>query len=127
MVHMDKYLVGVRLRATAQADDYRVGDLELHVGDLVLVETAAESAVGEVRRAKRELPEAKKDRLYRRGVRTGTEAGGRGDRGHPGRGGRGVDTAPRAARRRGVRMKIRDGEMHPVARRGAGHFKSPGS
>ena len=50
---MDEYLVGVRLRATAQADDYRVGDFELHVGDLVLVETAAESAVGEVRRAKR--------------------------------------------------------------------------
>src|SRR2546427_3079671 len=75
MVHMDEYLVGVRLRATAQADDYRVGDLELHVGDLVLVETAAESAVGEVRRAKRELPEAKKDRLYRRVLRTVTEAG----------------------------------------------------
>src|SRR2546428_14054209 len=78
MVHMDEYLVGVRLRATAQADDYRVGDLELHVGDLVLVETAAESAVGEVRRAKRELPEAKKDRLYRRGAGHGRPGGGRG-------------------------------------------------
>src|SRR5438093_778864 len=32
---MDEYLIGVRLRPTAQADDYRVGDLELHVGDLV--------------------------------------------------------------------------------------------
>jgi len=36
---MDEYLVGVRLRPTAQADDYRVGELELHVGDLVWVET----------------------------------------------------------------------------------------
>src|SRR3989442_14084133 len=84
MVPMDEYLVGVRLRATAQADDYRVGDLELHVGDLVLVETAAESAVGEVRRAKRELPEAKKDRLYRRGLRAGPEGGARAGRAAPG-------------------------------------------
>ena len=37
---MDEFLIGVRLRPTAQADDYRVGDLELHVGDLVFVETA---------------------------------------------------------------------------------------
>src|SRR2546427_5022788 len=96
MVHMDEYLVGVRLRATAQADDYRVGDLELHVGDLVLVETAAESAVGEVRRAKRELPEAKKDRLYRRVVRTGAQAGGGGGRRHPGGGGGGGENPPPA-------------------------------
>ena len=38
---INEYLVGVRLRVAAPADDYRVGDLELHVGDLVLVETAA--------------------------------------------------------------------------------------
>src|SRR2546428_6649192 len=95
MVHMDEYLVGVRLRATAQADDYRVGDLELHVGDLVLVETAAESAVGEVRRAKRELPEAKKDRLYRRGLGAGTGGGGRACRAHRGgRGGGAVSAQP---------------------------------
>src|SRR2546422_4517299 len=100
MVHMDEYLVGVRLRATAQADDYRVGDLELHVGDLVLVETAAESAVGEVRRAKRELPEAKKDRLYRRGGRTEPEAGGAGFREHPGGRGAGGGTGPSAPRSR---------------------------
>src|SRR2546427_11535546 len=37
--------------------------------------TLFRSAVGEVRRAKRELPEAKKDRLYRRVLRTVTEAG----------------------------------------------------
>ena len=72
---MDDYLVGIRLRDTAQADDYRVaGDLELHVGDLVLVETSAESTIGEVRRPRREIPEAKKDRLYRRVLRLATEA-----------------------------------------------------
>src|SRR2546426_2558405 len=102
MVPMDEYLVGVRLRATAQADDYRVGDLELHVGDLVLVETAAESAVGEVRRAKRELPEAKKDRLYRRKRTIEDAAGGRGHAVHPGRVGAGALAA--APGRRGPRV-----------------------
>ncbi len=121
---MDEYLVGVRLRATAQADDYRVGDLELHVGDLVLVETAAESAVGEVRRAKRELPEAKKDRLYRRVLRTVTEAEARAYREHRGREERAIDTAQRAARSRGVRMKVIDVEMHPVARRVTVYFNA---
>jgi len=57
---MDEYLIGVRLHATAPADDYRLGgDLDAHVGDLVLVETSGGGAVGEVRRPKRELPEAK--------------------------------------------------------------------
>src|SRR6516225_3381325 len=59
---MDDYLVGVRLRPTAQADDYRVGDLELHVGDLVLVESGSAPVMGEVRRPKREIPEMKKRR-----------------------------------------------------------------
>ena len=121
---MDEYLVGVRLRATAQADDYRVGDLELHVGDLVLVETAAESAVGEVRRAKRELPEAKKDRLYRRVLRTVTEAEAREYREHRGREERAIDTAQRIARSRGVRMKVVDVEMHPIARRVTVYFNA---
>jgi len=121
---MDEYLVGVRLRATAQADDYRVGDLELHVGDLVLVETAAESAVGEVRRAKRELPEAKKDRLYRRVLRTVTEAEAQAYREHRGREERAIDTAQRVARSRGVRIKVVDVEMHPVVRRVTVYFNA---
>jgi len=121
---MDEYLVGVRLRATAQADDYRVGDLELHVGDLVLVETAAESAVGEVRRAKRVLPEAKKDRLYRRVLRTVTEAEARAYREHREREERAIDTAQRVARSRGVRMKVVDVEMHPIARRVTVYFNA---
>jgi cell fate regulator YaaT (PSP1 superfamily) len=75
---MDDCLVGVRLRPTAQADDYRVGDLELHVGDLVLVETPAESVLGEVRRPKREIPEMKKDRAYPRVLRVATDEEARG-------------------------------------------------
>src|SRR2546422_2387061 len=79
---INEYLVGVRLRVAAPADDYRVGDLELHVGDLVLVEAEAESTVGEVRRPKRELPDAKKDRAYRHVLRTATEAEARAYREH---------------------------------------------
>src|SRR5438045_1650426 len=44
-----EYLIGVRLHASAQADDYTLGDLDVHVGDLVMVETASGIAIGEVR------------------------------------------------------------------------------
>src|SRR2546428_4430981 len=63
-----EYLIGVRLHESAQADDYRLVDLDAHVGDLVMVETAANgTAIGEVPRPRRELPESQRDRLYRRG------------------------------------------------------------
>jgi len=88
------------------------------------VETAAESAVGEVRRAKRELPEAKKDRLYRRVLRTVTEAEARAYREHRGREERAIETAQRVAKSRGVRMKVVDVEMHPVARRVTVYFNA---
>src|SRR2546428_3293181 len=90
-----EYLIGVRLHESAQADDYRLVDLDAHVGDLVMVETAANgTAIGEVRRPRRELPESKRDRLYRRGrpirrapqaprSRRGREAGTRPDRPPP--------------------------------------------
>ncbi len=39
---MDEHLIGVRLRETAPADDYKIVDLFARLGDLVLVETAAE-------------------------------------------------------------------------------------
>src|SRR5512145_1355136 len=107
---MDDYLIGVRLHATAPADDYRVGDLELHVGDLVVVETGAESAVGEVRRPRRALPEAKKDRAYPRVLRVATEAEVRAYRERRGREERAIDTAQQVARSRGLRMKVVDVE-----------------
>jgi len=114
---MDEYLVGVRLRATALTDDYKVGDLELHVGDLVVVEAPAETVVGEVRRAKRELPEAKRDRLYRRVLRAATEEEARAYRERREREERGIITAQRVAKGRGLQLKVVDVEMHPVARR----------
>jgi len=121
---MDDYLVGVRLRPTAQADDYRVGDLELHVGDLVFVEAATEPVMGEVRRAKREVPEMKKDRAYPRVVRAATVDEARAYRERREREVRAVETCQRVARSRGLMMKVVDVEMHPVARRTTVYFNA---
>ena len=122
---MDDCLVGIRLRDTAQADDYRVaGDLELHVGDLVLVETSAESTIGEVRRPRREIPEAKKDRLYRRVLHLATEAEARAYRERRRREELAIETAQQVARGRGLALKVVDVEMHPVARRATVYFSA---
>jgi cell fate regulator YaaT (PSP1 superfamily) len=121
---MDEFLVGVRLRPTAQADDYRVGDLELHVGDLVLVESPAESVLGEVRRAKREIPEAKKDRAYPRVLRLATDDETRAYHDRREREERAIATCQRIARGRGLMMKVVDVEMHPVARRATVYFNA---
>ena len=121
---MDEYLVGVRLRPTAQADDYRVGELELHVGDLVWVETTAETVMGEVRRAKRQIPEMKKDRAYPRVQRLATDDEARDYRERREREERAVATCQRVARSRGLVMKVVDVEMHPVARRTTVYFNA---
>ena len=121
---MDDYLVGIRLRETAPADDYRGAELELHVGDLVLVETSAESTIGEVRRPKREIPEAKKDRLYRRVLRHATEAEARAYRERRRREERAIETAQQVARGRGLALKVVDVEMHAVARRATVYFSA---
>ena len=69
-----EWLIGIRLRDTATADDYKlVDDLAVRVGDVVVVETAGGTALGEVRRPRRPLPDFKRDRLYRRVVRPATE------------------------------------------------------
>ena len=121
---MDDYLVGVRLRPTAQADDYRVGDLELHVGDLVFVEAATDPVMGEVRRPRREVPEFKQDRAYPRVVRAATEDEARGYRERREREVRAIETCQRVARSRGLVMKVVDVEMHPVARRTTVYFNA---
>jgi len=121
---MDEYLIGVRLRPTAQADDYRVGDLALHVGDLVLVETANETVIGEIRRPRREIPEAKKDRAYPRVLRLATDEEARAYRERRVREERAIETCQRVARSRGLVMKVVDVEMHPVARRTTVYFNA---
>ena len=76
---MDGYLIGVRLRPTAPAEDYRLGDLTTEVGDLVLVEASGGTTVGEVRRSKRPLPEGQADRAYPRVLRPGAFGPDRGE------------------------------------------------
>ena len=121
---MDEFLVGVRLRPTAQADDYRVGDLELHVGDLVEVESPSGNVMGEVRRPKREIPEAKKDRAYPRVLRLATEAEARAHQERREREERAIATCQKIARGKGLVMKVVDVEMHPVARRTTVYFNA---
>jgi cell fate regulator YaaT (PSP1 superfamily) len=106
------YLVGIRLRERASADDYLVIGCDLFVGDFALVETAAGSAVGEVRRPRRVLPEFRRDRLYRRVLRAATadevrrwgEARDREERS--------MVVASRVARERGLPIKVVDVEVH---------------
>ena len=115
---VEEYLIGIRLREVAQADDYRLaGDLDLQVGDFAVVETASGIAVGEVRRPKRPIPEFKRDRLYRRVVERATEGEIREWRDRREREARAIATSQRMARGRGLLMKVIDVEMHPAARR----------
>jgi cell fate regulator YaaT (PSP1 superfamily) len=108
-----EWLIGIRLRDTATADDYKlVDDLALAVGDVVVVETANGTALGEVRRSRRPLPDFKRDRLYRRVVRPATETEAREYRDRRRREERAIGSAQRVARSRGLTLKVVDVEMH---------------
>ena len=121
---MDEYLIGVRLRETAQADDYKLVDLFARVGDLVLVETAAEAVVGEVKRPRRVVPEHRREHLYRRVLRLATDHEARDYRDRREREVRGVAAAQALARGRSLPMKVVDVELHPTARRATIYFSS---
>ncbi len=119
-----EYLIGVRLHGSAPADDYKLVDLDAHVGDLVVVETAQDTAIGEIRRPKRALPETKRDRLYRRVVRLATEAEGREYRERREREKAAIVTCAELAHARGLSMKVVDVEMQPAARRVTVYFNA---
>jgi cell fate regulator YaaT (PSP1 superfamily) len=120
-----EYLIGVRLREPAQAEDYKlVGDLSLHVGEFALVETATGTGIGEVRRAKRELPDIRRDRLYRRVIREASPEEVRQWRDRREREKQGVLNAARIARSRGLDLKLVDVEMHPGVRRVTVYFSA---
>jgi cell fate regulator YaaT (PSP1 superfamily) len=120
-----EWLVGVRLRDSAAADDYKlVEDLPIVVGDVVLVETAAGTALGEVRRPRRPLPEFKRDHLFRRVVRAAVEAEAREYRDRRQREARAVGAAQRLARARGMTIKVVDVEMHGPDRRVTVYFNA---
>jgi len=116
-VELDQYLVGVRLREPLHAEDYLTTEAELHVGDLVVVETGGATAVAEVRRPKRPLPEFKRGRLYRKVVRSATSAEGTEWRDRRRREVDGIETCRRLARSKGLTMKIVDVEMEVSRRR----------
>jgi len=121
----NEYLVGVRLRETAPADDYKlVGDLVLHVGDVVRVETQSGTALGEVRRARRPVPELRRDRLYRRVIGLASDEETADYRQQRQREEEAIVTSQRLARARGLAMKVVDVEMPTGQRRVTVFFSS---
>jgi cell fate regulator YaaT (PSP1 superfamily) len=125
MSEATEHLVGVRLREAAPADDYKlVCDLPLHVGDIVVVETASGTALGEVRRPRREIPETRRDRLYRRVVGPASEDEAAEYRRRRGREIDAIATSQRLARARGLAMKVVDVEMQPAQRRVSVYFSA---
>src|SRR5437762_11538970 len=117
-----EYLIGVRLHGSAPADDYKLVDLDAHVGDLVVVETAQDTAIGEIRRPKRALPETKRDRLYRRAVRLATEAEGREYRERREREKAAIVTFAELAHARGLTLNVVDVEIQPAPPHATVHF-----
>ncbi len=125
MDEIDEFLIGIRLRDTAPAEDYKlVGALSIHVGDVVVVETPAGTALGEMRRPKRPVPEHRRDRLYRRVVGPATEAEAREYRDRRRREESAVATSQHLARARGLAMKVIDVEMQPAQRKVLVYFNA---
>jgi cell fate regulator YaaT (PSP1 superfamily) len=121
----EEWLIGIRLRAAAPADDYKmVDDLPLAVGDVVVVETATGTALGEVRRPRRSLPDFKRDRLFRRVVRRAVDGEAREYRDRRQREERAVAAAQRLARARGMTIKVVEVEMHGPDRRVTVYFNA---
>ncbi|MGH7318837.1 MAG: PSP1 domain-containing protein [Candidatus Rokuibacteriota bacterium] len=110
-------LIGLRLRDTARADDYLVEGLDLHVGDLCVVEVPNGHAVGEVRRPARAVPEFRRDRVYPRVLRLATADEQAEHRRRREREQAGLQTCQLRARARNLPMKVVDVEIAPDGRR----------
>jgi cell fate regulator YaaT (PSP1 superfamily) len=119
-----EFLVGVRLREPAPTEDYKLVDLDVHVGDLVVVETASATTVGEVRRPRRTVPDSKRDRLYRRVVRTANAEEERQWRDRRRREQQYLGVAATIARQRGLTIKVVDVEIHGGPRRITVYFNA---
>jgi cell fate regulator YaaT (PSP1 superfamily) len=111
------YLIGVRMRVPLQAEDHLTDFEDLAVGDFVVVETGQGTAVGEIRRPKRPLPEFKRGRLYRQVVRRATEAEVAEWRERRDRELQHAEVCRRRAKGRGLRLKVVDVEIDPRHRR----------
>jgi len=121
----EEWLIGIRLRDTAPSDDFKlVDDQPLMVGDIVLVETGTGTALGEVRRPRRPLPDFKRDRLFRRVVRIASAAEAREYRDRRQREERAIVAAQRVVRQREMPMKVVDVELHGPERRVTVYFNA---
>jgi len=112
-----QYLIGVRLREPVTANDYLLEDLDLHVGDFCVVEIPNGTAVGQVRRPKRPVPEFKRDRVFPKVIRPATPVEIQEWKERREREQRAVDTIQAKAQRRGLRMKVVDVEIQPDGRK----------
>jgi cell fate regulator YaaT (PSP1 superfamily) len=121
----EEWLIGIRLRDAAPPEDYKlVDDVRPSVGDVVVVETATGTALGEIRRPRRVLPDFRRDRLYRRVVRAATDGETREFRDRREREARAVVSAQRLAHGRGLAMKVVDVELHGAERRVTVYFNA---
>ncbi len=112
-----KFLVGIRLREPANADEYLAEDLNLHVGDLCVVEVPNGTAVGEVRRPKRPVPEFKRDRIFPRVIRLAISHEIAEWKARREREKKAVQDTQARARQRGLGMKVVDVEIQRDGRK----------
>jgi cell fate regulator YaaT (PSP1 superfamily) len=119
-----RYLIGIRLREPLPAEDYLLAEADLHVGDFCVVETGGGTAVGQVRRPKRLLPEFRRDRLYRKVVRRASDGEAAEWRERRQRELRAVETAGRMARGKSLPLKIVDVAIDQSGRRHTVSFNS---
>jgi cell fate regulator YaaT (PSP1 superfamily) len=119
-----EYLIGVRLREPALAEDYKLVGFHLSVGEFCVVETGSGTAVGEVRRPARELPEFKRTRLYRKVVGKATTSEATEWRERREREKRAVESAHRRARESGLVIKVIDVEIDADSRRMIVYFNA---
>ena len=112
-----QYLVGARVREPLFTEDFLTTDEVLSVGDFVIVEASGATAVAEVRRPKRPLPEFKRGRLYRRVLRRATSSEVAEWRERRAREIEAIETCRRLAHAKGLVMKIVDVEIEGARRR----------
>jgi len=110
-------LVGIRLRVPAKADDYLLEGLILHVGDLCVVEVPNGTAVGEVRRPPRPLPDFKRERVFPRVIRAAITHEAAQWRELQEREKRAIQTCQERARQHRLPLKVVDVEIQADGRR----------
>jgi len=110
-------LVGIRLRVPAKADDYLLEGLILHVGDLCVVEVPNGTAVGEVRRPPRPLPDFKRERVFPRVIRAAITHEAAQWRERQEREERAIQTCQERARQHRLPLKVVDVEIQADGRR----------